>query len=251
MLRGALCLLAVIGAGLLPSVASAASSEERAVAAAFADAARAYTQDVWSGRPALDAAIAADAPALADCRAFDRKVPPDLSPRTAFRVFILEMYRSLRPVYVFLLPPAERLVTALDATRTSDPALRSARAVWRSQLGVVRLLAALPGDTCAQLKRWGEGGAKGRPLPNVDLRGYDDPLDDAGSETRQSTRTRRLSCAAARLRELGQGPRRAWRITGEPVDRALFPVIVRLLLAGDGAGISEPEIERLPVRPCR
>lgn len=229
---------------------AAAAPDDRAAAAAFADAARAYTQEVWSGRPALDAAVEADAPALADCRAFDRNAPEDLSPRTAFRTFILEMYRTLRPVYVSLVSPTERLVAGLDAAHTSDPALRSARAVWRSQLGLVRLLAAMPDDTCAQLRRWAEGGAKGRPLPGLDLRGYDDPLDQAGSAARLSRRTRRLSCAAARLRGLGQGPRRAWRITGEPTDRALFPVIVRLLLSGDGAGASETEIERVPYAGC-
>ncbi len=254
MLPGTLRLLAaltVVLAILAPTASAAGSSEERTAAAAFADAARVYTEEVWSGRAALDAAVEADAPALADCRAFDRSAPENLSSRTSFRTFLLEIYRALRPVYVSLVPPAERLVAGLDAARTSEPALRSARAVWRSQLGLFRLLAAMPHDTCAQLKRWSEGGAKGQPLPGVDLRGLDDPLDEAGSAARLSMRMQRLSCAASRLRELGQGPRRAWRITGESAERAVFPVTVRLLLIGDDSGVSEPEIERTAIPPCR
>lgn len=65
-----------------------------------------------------------------------------------------------------------------------------------------------------------------------------------------STRARRLNCAAARMRALGQGPRRAWRITGEPTDAVVFPVILRLLASGDDAGVSEPDIERVPLTGC-
>lgn len=250
MIRSAV--VAALAAVVLTGGASAeAAPDERAAAASFADAARVYTQEVWSGRPVLDTAIAADAPARTDCRAFDRIAPEDLSRRNAFRAFLLEYYRMTRPIYVLTVLPMERLVAALDATATRDPALRSARAVWRSQLGLFRLLASLPDDTCARVSAWVDSGARGRPLPEVDLRGLDDDSGTGGALDREGGRSRRLTCAAARLRELGQGPRRAWRITGESADRATFPAFLRLLMSDGDRGVSVAEIERLPVRPCR
>lgn len=206
--------------------AAAAAPDERAAAKAFADAARAFTLDVRAAMPDVRASLEAAAADQRHCGVLDGYVERALrgSPltRRQFRVLLLMLNAPILSAHVPLLPAHERLLAALDATPTADPALRSARAIWRSQTNGLRLSATYPPDMCARLAAWYRGGARGIPVPEVDLRGEDDPDVMTTRPTDVAGRERRLERAVRRLRQLGQGPRRAARLGG---DVALAPVL--------------------------
>lgn len=205
-----------------------AAPNERAAAKAFADAAREYTREVWTGVPALRAASDADAENRAACPRFASyfKGAKRQTERQVDRALTLVMLQAFLPVYRELLPPAERMVAALEVVATRDPALRSGRAIWRQRLAEIRRFAAWPRDVCLQLVAWNEAGAKGLPLPTVDLGDFNSISGRPRASGGLSQETR-IARAVARLRALGQGPRRAARFTGDATDRALEPVLLR------------------------
>lgn len=225
--RAALIVAALVT--IAPTQARAAAKpDERAAAQAFADAALHYGQDVRAALPAARKARQAARVDARKCdgplRALERRLEGDGDfTRRDFRAFILMSIQPWVGVYATLVPAHERMLAELDATPTADPALRTGRAVWRSLTNLMRFYALIPADLCGQLDAWVDAGAKGTPLPDVNLRGWDDPeeLDRDSSSPDESAR---LARAVRRLRELGQGPRRSERFDGEEAFAPLEPL---------------------------
>lgn len=136
-----------------------------------------------------------------------------------------------------------RLVARLDAVRTSDPALRGVRAVWRDALEVVERSSDAT-DGCAQLERWKAAGwsdAAKPPLPEVDVAAV-------STTEAESLRTeRRVRAGVRRLRALGVAPRRATHADPEEIITLLGDAMPDPLSeAGgeDGAGATRIPVTR-------
>lgn len=222
---------------LLATTAPAAAQvplkpDERAAANAFADAALTYTRGIRAAVPAARSAARAAKADRKRCSRVtsyvERLLDGDDATRGDFRAVILFSIQPWVRVYSALVPAHERMLAELDAVPTADPALRTGRAVWRSQTNQLRFYAGLPTDLCAQLAAWVDAGAKGTPLPHLNLRDEDDPAqfdrEPAGPSPEQ-----RLARAAERLRALGQGPRRAARFTGDAAFAPLEPLFREVL----------------------
>lgn len=214
---------------IAPTHAHAATTpDERAAAQGFADAALHYTQGMRSAVPAARKAAQVARADARKCdgplRSLERRLEGDGDfTRRDFRAFILITVQPWTGVYAALVPAHERMLAELDATPTSDPALRTGRAVWRSQTNLLRFYGGLPRDICAQLDAWVDAGAKGTPLPEVNLRDMDDPeLFD--QEPKGPSQEDRLARTVKRLRALGQGPRRSARFDGEEAFAPLEPL---------------------------
>ncbi len=214
-------------------VADGQQPDERAAATAFADAALDFTRDARRG--SVEARRRIDAVDLPRCaRAYSDAIvgtgPLEgvaLGPRREERLNDVLFAAALTPTFQPLVGPMERLVARLEAIPTDDPALRSARAGWRATAWSYRMVARAPDDVCARLEEWVRAGARGLPLPAVDLRGFAAALEideDA-----------KLRAGARRVRELGEGPRRAERVSGR---WALEPYMALLARLEKALGVS-------------
>lgn len=224
---------------IAPTQAQAATApDERAAAQAFADAALDYTRAVRSALPAARKAADAakiDAKQCAPVWAYlERRLDTDNPTRRELRIYVLAALQPWPGVYATVLPAQEAMLAALDATPTADAALRTGRAVWRSQVNAIRLYSSFPTDICAQLSAWFRDGAKGTPLPSMNLRGLDDP-EEFDREPAGPGPEERLGRAVKRMRELGQGQRRASRFTGDEAFAPLEPLFRGILGIEGGA----------------
>ena len=138
------------------------------------------------------------------------------------------------PMMRALQPALDRFAASLEAVQTRDPALRSGRSAWRQQaVSSGKVYGPLPEDVCGQLRAWERGGARGVPLPGVDLDLGGGTIADGVLTAEESTSDDedegedildtdgKAQRAAERLRELGQGPRRAARFSGDAAPPAV------------------------------
>lgn len=219
--------------------AAPAHARGAAEARAFADAAYLYTRDVWAAAPAARSALTGIKADQQHCgkieSQLDRKLGEDSEmTRESLRLLVLLGAAPWPAVYREVLPAHETFLYALDKVAVRDAALRSGRAVWRSTVNGMRLYASLPTDICARLEAWVAGGAKGRPLPEVDLRQLDDPAHFDREVNGPDSDVRRLQRAVARLRALGQGPRRSARFDGDAAFNAIEPLFREILSISRG-----------------
>lgn len=133
---------------------------------------------------------------------------------TSSRVSVLASTLVRRLAFTRTLAPLQGFVSALDGIRTTDPALRSARAAWRRYVADLATVIAvpLPADACAQFAAWVAAGATEPLLPQLDL-GPAARVFASGAGSRGNAAIDR---GAARLVRLGQTSRRAKRfaVTG-------------------------------------
>lgn len=131
-----------------------------------------------------------------------------------------------------------KLVDELDAVRTTDPALRGARAVWHEALEVAETM---PDgiDGCAKVERWKAAGwsEAARPaLPEVDA-AAGAAISTTEAEERRTER--RVRAAVRRLRALGVAPKVAGRFDPEvfrDILQAAMPQPLAEAEDEDGAG---------------
>ncbi|MBJ7329519.1 MAG: hypothetical protein JHC95_06455 [Solirubrobacteraceae bacterium] len=224
MLKGrwtARMLLTFVIACAIPAGTAHAVPGERAAAEAFADAAYAYTKESWEAKPAIRAALDATAADRSLCLQLRptllRMVKASASGPEVSQLLAVLFYRPYVPVVRQLLPVYDRFLVRLDGVRNPGSILRAGRATWRSEAEFSRAVVAIPEDACARLRAWDRGGRPGIPLPEVDLTELRESLQAEGPDDEERARDR----AAERLRQLGQGPRRAARFTGIAANRAL------------------------------
>lgn len=223
---------------LVVATPALAAPDERNVAASFAEAAYVYTRDVWAAAPAARSALGGIKSDQRHCERIDSQLDRKLGDdpemkRESLRLLILIGAAPWPGVYRQVLPAHEAFLEGLDKVTVRDPALRSGRAVWRATVNEMRLYASLPTDICARLEAWITSGAEGRPLPEVDLRQLDDPAH-FDREVNGPDYGPRLERAVARLRALGQGPRRSARFDGDAAFNAIEPLFREVLRLSRG-----------------
>lgn len=232
---------------ILAASPGAASADEHRAARSFADAAARFTRAMHEAVPRAREELARRRADVRICvrmetDPFPEDIPVgDPAPEDLARADALADGARLAGVHVATAPVLARFVGRLDATQTADRRLRSGRAAWRSSLVLSEVYAALPADTCAQLRAWRDAGRTTEPLPGVDL-GPLTPRPDDGSGGREDLAVdpgdafdRKVRAAARRLRELGQGPRRSSRFTGDAAFAPLNPLYVEAFSEGTGA----------------
>lgn len=209
VVRHTLGLLAGIVVLLAPSAAHASARSE---AAAFAGAATRTSNEIRGLAPQTRVDIAASD--FARCGpAVPRFAALNPSPETLARFQVLGNTLVRQLAFDRTLAPLQRFVGALDAIRTTDPALRSARAAWRRYVADLEIVVAtaLPPDGCTQFAAWVDAGATAPLFPQVDL-GPAGKVFASGAGSRGNAVIQR---GAARLSRLGQTSRRAKRFTVE------------------------------------
>lgn len=231
---------------IFAALPGAASADERRAARSFADAAARFTRAMHAAVPRARDELARRRADVRICVRMETDPFPDdipvgdPTPEDVGKADALATFARLAGVHVATAPVLARFVARLDATETADRRLRSGRAAWRSSLVLAQVYAELPADTCAQLRAWRDAGRTTEPLPDIDL-GPLMPEQDNGSEGREELSValdgafdRKVRAAARRLRELGQGPRRSARFTGDAAYAPVSPLYAMAFLEGVG-----------------
>lgn len=209
VVRHTLGLLVGIALLLAPAAAHASARSEGAT---FAGAAVRTSNEIRALAPQTRVDIAASDFArcgTAQARFAGLTVSPDVRARQ--QVLGNTLVRQL--AFARTLAPLQRFVVALDAVRTTDRTLRSARAAWRRYVADLAIVLAvpLPSDGCTQFEAWVDAGGTAPLFPQIDL----GPAGRVFAAGAGSSGNAVIQRAATRLRRLGQTTRRAKRFTVE------------------------------------
>jgi len=193
--------------GVPPATPPAATApDERAAAQQFAFAAYRLRVAVLAEEKAIEDRIRAiTAPALGDPRC-DRvgAAAPGL---TGILVLAVELVLDITPAYDPVRPALDTFLAELEQIPTADPALRSGRAGWRSEIQFIRQLQSTD-DPCGKLEAWRRAKFDLAASP-VNIEAFDDPGLNAAEG--------KLGAAARRMQALGVSAGAAHRFTGDGV----------------------------------
>lgn len=228
---------------ILALVATApAHAQDAAAARAFAGAAFTFTQELWTDAPAISAQIDARRSSLEPCGKIGEELvltAAGSSKARYDRAFTLWMSAGRAAALAPTVGEHERFVAALDAVSTADARLRSGRAAWRKHLATVRAFAALPQDLCTRLATWFRTGAKGTPLPGVevvDLASYSSFTGSFRGALGPACHCK-IDRAEARMHDLGIPSHDAHRFTGMPAYAAIEGSAKRAMVAATGLSL--------------
>jgi hypothetical protein len=199
-------LLIALAAGPAASAQAppAAPPDERAAAREFSFAAYRLRVKVLAQQDAIDQRfIDVTLPALGDRRC-DR-VANAAHGLQGIEVLIVELALDIAPTYDPIRTSLDTFLAELERIPTADPALRSGRAGWRSEIQFIRQLQSSP-DPCGTLQAW-QRAKFAPPAAPVDI----DALIAPGMLAADD----KLKIAARRMQRLGVGAGTARRFTGD------------------------------------
>jgi hypothetical protein len=203
--------LVVLAAGALPAGAQAPSPRpsERAAAREFAFAAYRLRVAMLAQKAQVEAGAVRALRAFGDPRC-DRVVTASPQNRRVDVVLVAALI-VIAPVYDPIRAPLDRYLAELERVPTADPALRSGRAGWRSEIDLVRRLPSIV-DPCAALQAWQRAGYAPSAAP-VNPAAIGNPGLAAADG--------KLGRAGRRMRELGVSAGAARRFTGATLFRGI------------------------------
>lgn len=214
----------------VPAASAQAPPDERKAAAAFADAAFAFTVEARALRPRLAPGLRRVGRCfLRAVTAIDR-LPERRADRVADRVAGLFAVGLGEALITPLQPAFDRIVARLDAVATRDRVLRSGRAAWRASAVQSRRF---PGDrdACRKLDRWRLTNFSPRRVPSSPTASQLERTEGIGREPR-------FPRAIRRLRSLGVSARAARRFDAE---RIADVVGLEALVFGEADGETNAE----------
>ena len=128
---------------------------------------------------------------------------------TAILVLAVELVLDITPAYDPVRPALDAFLAQIEQIPTADPALRSGRAGWRSEIQFIRQLQSSE-DPCGKLQAWRRAKFAPEASP-VNLDAFDDPGLNAAEG--------KIAKAARRMQELGVSAGTAHRFTGDGMFR--------------------------------
>jgi len=201
-------ILAVLAAAValaVPTTATAQAPDDRAAAREFSYAAYRLRVAIKARLPEIDQAAAITrAPACRAALQGDALAQRHVEELVGVLVDLL--------AGAMFAPVSEQLRTfggELESIATTDPALRSGRAAWRSSIALYLQVRPLPADLCAQLARWRAAGYAAAAKPDLQPASVRRILDGSGAADLK------LHLAAARMVALGVPQGQARRFAGD------------------------------------
>jgi hypothetical protein len=217
VLKKQVCLVALALGALLatPAVAAAQAPDDRAAAREFSFAAYRLRVAIKASLPQIERAAAITrAPA---CRtALAGGTPAQQQGHVDDLVGVLVDLLA-GAMFAPVADSMRAFQAQIEAVPTSDPALRSGRAAWRTSVELYLRVRPLPADLCARLARWRSAGYAASARPDLQPAAVRRILDGSG------TVDVKLHLAAARMVALGITPGQARRFAGDTLFSGFSP----------------------------